>query len=91
MILAAHRADEVVQLTRSSHAPDEGAYDAAIVCAELPAGIRSNIVITLPDDRGSAGLGRVRYAGGVHDVRIDGPEQVIDLLDAYAPPGRCGR
>lgn len=91
MILSADRAAEVVELARSGRAADERAYDAAIVCGSLPAGIRSEVVITLPDDLGSAGVGTLRLASGVREVQIDGPEQVIDLLDAHAPHEHSGR
>lgn len=89
MILSADQVDEVVQHAHGGRAPDERAYDAAIVCPELPPGVRSDVVIVLPDGRGSAGVGTLRCAQGVHSVRIDGPEQVIELLDTYAPRDRC--
>lgn len=76
--------DEVVQHRRDSATPG-AAFDAAVVCIELPDDVHSDVVITLPDTRGSAGTGTVRNAQGLHEVEIEGLEQVINLLDEYAP------
>lgn len=84
-VLSAAGCDQVVQLGLVGHAGALGQYDAAVVCTGLCDGIRSDVIITLPDGRGGAGTGSVRTRDGVHGVRIDGPEQVIDLLEHYAP------
>lgn len=76
--------DEVVQRGDRRH-PIAGAYDAAVVCEELPAGVEAAVVITLPDTRGSGGTGTVRRGGVVHEVAIAGAERVVELIDEYAP------
>lgn len=78
-MLSADQQDDVVQ-----RAPD-GHYDAAVVSDELPAGVQADVVITLPDTRGSGGIGTVRRADVVHDVSIGGAERVVELLEEYAP------
>lgn len=84
-VLAANdRTDEVVQHHRDSTTRGV-AFDAAVICNDLPDDVRSEIVITLPDSRGSAGTGTIRCAEGLREVQIQGLEQVIDLLDEYAP------
>lgn len=81
MLTAGDRGD-VVQ--RGHDRGAAGAYDAAVVSDELPAGVQAEVVITLPDTRGSAGTGTVRRRGVVHEVSIGGAAQVVELLDEYA-------
>lgn len=76
--------DQVVQHHRDGATPG-AAFDAAVVCVDLPDDVWSDVVITLPDTRGSAGTGTVRNAQGLHEVEIDGLDRVMDLLDEYAP------
>lgn len=85
-MLSAGSGDEVVQGRRGTSC--EGGYDAAVVSDELPAGVRADVVITLPDTRGSGGTGTVRRGGDVHEVTIAGAERVVELLEEYAPAGR---
>ena len=83
-MLAAGEATDIVHRGR----PDEsgaGRYDAAVVSDELPPGVEAGVVITLPDTRGSAGVGTVSRGDVVDDVAIDGAEQVMALLHRYAP------
>ncbi len=76
--------DEVVQVSRRGVAPQAG-YDAAVVSDVLPEGVRADVVITLPDTRGSGGTGTVRSGQGVSEVSISSPEQVVELLESYVP------
>lgn len=78
-MLSADPQDDVVQRAEDGH------YDAAVVSDELPAGVQADVVITLPDTRGSGGIGTVRRADVVHDVSIGGAERVVELLEEYAP------
>jgi hypothetical protein len=78
-MLSADQQDDVVQRAEDGH------YDAAVVSDELPAGVQADVVITLPDTRGSGGIGTVRRADVVHDVSIGGAERVVELLEEYAP------
>ena len=83
-MLSAGFGDEVVQVGRSGlKAP--GGYDAAVVSDQLPEGVRADVVITLPDTRGSAGTGTVQEGQAVHDVTIGGAERVVQLLEQYVP------
>ena len=84
-VLSASGADEVVRFAAGGHELFGVEYDAAVICADLPDRIRSRVVITLPDCQGSGGTGLVRDQNGVHRVSINGPEQVIDLIDEYSP------
>ena len=84
-VLSASGTEEVVRFTGDAENQLAGEYDAAVVCTVLPDTIRSRVVITLPDSYGSGGTGVVRDHNGVHQVSINGPEQVIELLDKYAP------
>ena len=86
-MLSAADGDDVVDRGHDGLAAD-GAYDAAVVSDELPAGVYAGVVITLPDTRGSAGTGTVRQGAVVDEVTIDGAERVVELLAQYAPaPG----
>ncbi len=79
--------DDVVQFDVSKISAFHGRYDAAVVSDELPDGIEADVVITLPDTRGSGGTGTVTRGTLVEEVNISGAEAVIDLLDRYAPGG----
>lgn len=81
-VLAAGGPDEVVCYGGGR---SDGGYDAAVVCIDLPEDIRPHVVITLADRRGSGGPGSVSSGGVVHEVLIDGPERVLDLLDEHVP------
>lgn len=84
-VLSASGIEEIDRFTGGAGVQWVGEYDAAVVCTVLPDTIRSRVVITLPDCCGSGGTGVVRDHDGVHEVSINGPEQVIELLDEYAP------
>lgn len=60
-------------------------YDAAVVSDAVPEGIRAEVVITLPDTRGSGGTGTVRRGGVVQEVSIASAERVVELLESYLP------
>jgi hypothetical protein len=84
MILA-ESGDEVVQAGRVPDGSYHGGYDAAVVSAGLPSGVRADVVVMLPDTRGSAGLGTITCGGVVHEVSIPGAERVVQLLNEYMP------
>ena len=84
-MISAGSADEVVQIGRSRLEHLDRRYDAAVVSDQLPAGARADVVITLPDTRGSGGTGTVWKGDVVQEVRITGAEQVIELLEQYLP------
>lgn len=84
-MISAGSADEVVQLSRTGAKHFESGFDAAVVSDQLPDGVRADVVITLPDTRGSAGTGTVRKGGVVEEVSITGAERVIELLEQYVP------
>ena len=63
--------------------PASGGYDAAVVSDDLPAGVHADVVITLPDTRGSGGTGTVERDGVVQEVTIGGAARVVELLDQY--------
>lgn len=77
--------DEVVELGNGDGRGVEGGYAAAVVSDEVPAGARADVVITLPDTRGSAGTGTVRRGEVVDEVRIAGAESLVELLERYVP------
>ena len=83
-LLSAGFDDEVVQAGRSRLALG-GRYDAAVVSDQLPEGVAADVVITLPDTRGSGGTGTVRSGEVVTDVGIAGAERVVELLEQYVP------
>lgn len=84
-LLSATFDDEVVQAGRSGRGASFGGYDAAVVSDQLPEGVRAEVVITLPDTRGSGGTGTLRTGGDVRDVAITGAERVVELLEQYSP------
>ena len=63
----------------------DGVYDAAVVSDAVPDGIRAEVVITLPDTRGSGGTGTVRRGDVVDEVSIASAEEVVELLESYVP------
>jgi hypothetical protein len=77
---------EVVRLGRAGGEAPEGGYDAAVVSDELPEGVRADVLITLPDTRGSSGVGTVKRGELVDEVFIPGAERVLELLEEYVPP-----
>jgi hypothetical protein len=77
---------EVVQLGSARREPSNGGYEAAVISDELPEGAHADVVITLPDTRGSSGFGTVRRGKFVDEVFIRGAEGVLELLEQYAPP-----
>ena len=85
LLLSAGSDDEVVQIGRVGIAAPDGGYDAAVISNQLPDGIRADVVITLPDTRGSGGAGTVRSGEVVHSVTIGGAEGVVALLEQYSP------
>ena len=84
-LLSANPLDEVVQLRQAGAQACQVRYDAAVVSTELPGNTRADVVITLPDTRGGAGTGIVTNGTVIHAVSITTPEQVIELLQQYAP------
>ena len=89
-LLSARFDDEVVQAGRSGLHGASGGYDAAVISDRLPDGVRADVVITLPDTRGSGGIGRVAMGKLVRDVGIGGAERVVELLEQYVPRRREG-
>ena len=77
--------DEVVQVGRTGRTAPGGGYDAAVISDQLPAGVRADVVITLPDTRGSGGTGTVTSGEAVHEVSIGRAERVVELLEQYVP------
>ncbi len=84
-MLSAADHDEVVQLGRAGVAPQGSRYDAAVVSDQLPEGVQADVVITLPDTRGSGGIGTVTSGEVIHQVSIEGAERVVELLREYVP------
>lgn len=75
---------EVVQLSRGTAHGYRAPYDAAVVADRLPSGVRADVVITLPDTRGSAGTGTVTIGNVDQEVSIAGFEDVMALLVQHA-------
>jgi hypothetical protein len=84
-LLSATFDDEVVEAGRRGQGASAGGYDAAVVSDQLPRGVRADVVITLPDTRGSGGTGTVRSGDEVREVAIAGAEGVVELLEQYSP------
>ena len=84
-LLSARFDDEVVQVGRSGLKGAGGGYDAAVISDRLPEGVRADVVITLPDTRGSGGTGTVTRGQVTSDVGIGGAERVVELLEQYVP------
>ena len=84
-LLSAGCDNEVVQVGRSRRKAPDGGYDAAVVSDRLPDGVRADVVITLPDTRGSGGIGTVTNGEVVEDVSIARAERVVELLEQYSP------
>jgi len=80
-LLSVRGDDEIVQASRATMTGLDDIYDVAIVSDELTARVRAGVVITLPDTRGSGGMGTVRRGEVTHEVNIRGAESVIALLD----------
>ncbi len=74
--------EEVVQRGLASAGDLDERFDAAVVSDALPERALCDVVITLPDTCGGAGIGTMAAAGAVHDVTITRPEDLIDLLTA---------
>lgn len=73
---------EVVAVGCSATSVPGGRFDAAVVCAELRPKVTANVVITLPDGRGSSGTGVVTDNQGVRSMRIDTVDDILELLAA---------
>lgn len=58
-------------------------YNAAVVSDELPEGVQADVVITLPDTRGSGGRGTIRTGATVTEVPIGGADGLVELLGRY--------
>lgn len=84
-LLSAGFHDEVVQQGRVGLGAVGGGYDAAVISDRLPDGVHADVVITLPDTRGSGGTGTIRSGGVVREVTISGAERVLELLEQHAP------
>ncbi len=84
-MLAACLDDEIIQLGRRDLKDFEGTYDAVVASDVLPANVRADVVIMLPDTRGSSGTGTVTNRGTVRKVTIEGADRVIELLEHYVP------
>lgn len=78
--------DEFVQVGPQDAKRFDANYDAAVVSDNLPDGVWADVVITLPDTRGSGGVGRVRSGQAVHEVNIPDAEAVVELLNEYSRP-----
>lgn len=76
---------DFVQVDEPGFQGVDGVYDAAVVSDAVPDGIRAEVVITLPDTRGSGGTGTVRSGDVVDEVSIASAEQVVELLESYVP------
>jgi len=76
---------EVVQLSRADPNAVRGGYDAAVVSDRLPVGVRADVVITLPDTRGSGGIGTVLSGDLMDEVTIGGAERIMELIEQYSP------
>ena len=77
--------DEIVQRQAEGAASRTGDFDAAIVTIGLADGVRSGVVITLPDTVGDEALGSLTVDGRTSAVDIPTYTEVIDLLDARLP------
>ena len=77
--------DEVVQAGPRGQGAAAGDYDVAVVSDQLPDGVWAEVVITLPDTRGSGGTGTVRTGDDVRDVAIAGVERIVELLEQCSP------
>ena len=84
-LLSAASDDEVVQLRRTPGRALQGYYSVAVVSDELPVGVKADVVITLPDTRGSGGAGSVRRGRNLDEVSIQRVEQLLELLKQYVP------
>lgn len=84
-MLSARFDDEVVQVGRRGLQGAGGDYEAAVISDRLPEGVRADVVITLPDTRGSGGVGTITRGEVVSDVGIGGAERVVELLEQYVP------
>jgi hypothetical protein len=84
-LLSVRGDDEIVEVGGRTIAGLDDSYDAAIVSDDLPASVRAPVVITLPDTRGSGGMGTVRRGEVVNEVNIREAESVVDLVDEYVP------
>ncbi len=82
-MLSASLQDEIVQVGRRGLEAYQGEYDAAVVSEDLPESVRADVVITLPDTRGSGGTGTVTCGEAVYEVTIAGAERVVALLEQY--------
>ena len=89
-LLSARFDDEVVQVGRSGLRGAGGGYDAAVISDRLPDGVQADVVITLPDTRGSGGIGTITRGEVTSDVGIGGAERVVELIEQYAPRPRAG-
>ncbi len=88
-LLAERYGDGVVQRARAGADSLAARYDAAVVSDRLPPGVRADLLVTLPDTRGSGGTGQVAVGGQVADVTISGADSIMELIDRYLtdPPG----
>jgi hypothetical protein len=77
--------DDLVQRGGPRRAIAAGVFDVAVVCEELPDGVEAAVVITLPDTRGSGGMGTVQRGEVVQEVSIADAERVVELIEQYAP------
>ena len=84
-MLSATSHDEIVQVGRKGLDTYDGEYDAAVVSDTLPDSVRADVVIMLPDTRGSGGTGTVTSGEAVYEVAIGGAERVVELLEQYSP------
>lgn len=84
--LLAGEAAEVVQLHQATPGDRTSTYDAAIVTSGLLPGVRSEVLITLPDTRAGAGLVLIEVGGTSRQVQVRTSEEVVGLLACAAPP-----
>jgi hypothetical protein len=77
--------DEVVILDRFTGNRHPVCFDAALVSSSEAHKVAAVFVIELPDRRGNSGVGRVFHRGSIESVLINGPHELLRLLDEFCP------
>ncbi len=63
-----------------------GHYDAAVVTTQVPEGVHAAVVITLPDQFGSAGLATIQTGSrSSEEVAVASCSDIVALLDRLIP------
>ena len=76
--------DDVDSFHAQEHG-SQGTYDAAIVTIQLPDGVSTDLVITLPDTVGHRTRGHLTAGERSEEVELPTHREVIDLLDLELP------